>query len=335
MISDYDGQNRELFNNKLEKCMLHKAKHVVTAIDSGDHKALAYSLFIASGIEKKKDIKRYMKMLNNIQKDFKAKRNPRYKEFCETGKAQELHNYLWNGYENKERAREKKFNFADAVYRQVRGSESVGNCVGLTTLYGTLALMNGIDFYALISEDFIDDIGSHIMGRVLKPDGEPVDIECTNADGFGQGQSKNFNIHSPSVLISCQYNNLAGIFINRGDYEDAFKNFSKSLIFTPKYVLSVAGMGMYHVLIRNFEEGLNWANKAIEIKEDSCIAHTIKGGIYRVLGDHASAEESFEKAVSINPLYRTASNGLSVVRDTTGILVDGKTLDDQDNSFPK
>jgi len=311
-----------LADNKLEKQMFYNSKAIVDAADSGDYKTLARSLLIASGISSKDGVDGYMGALEDIREDFKRKRDPLYEEFCDIGKAETLHDYLWDGYgKEKERGESGQINFATAVYRQSEGLMGVGNCAGLTVLYGVLAMAEGIDFYLSSSDDVIQtndgimrDI-SHVMGRVVCENAGDVDVECTSPVGFGHSPSQKFSISNPSDLISNLYSNRAGLDLLVGDYEDGAKNFMKALLFTPDHFYSRLGLGLCIASSGNYEAGFKWVGRAFKKNGESSIGYGTRAWIHEMMGNYEAAEADLIKAVDINPMYKWAVQELEIVKE--------------------
>ncbi len=129
------------------------------------------SLLLLSGVPEE-GLSGYKGKIDDLDRRFKE-----YREGSTRHTAQDLHDFLWDGYDPDKRYKADVF-YLDQVIDGHLAGKPAGNCLGLTALYAVLAAKNGLDVSVL-------DVPKHILIRVRERDGWMIDIENTNPRGFG------------------------------------------------------------------------------------------------------------------------------------------------------
>ena len=188
---------------------------------------------IASGITKDDLIATYALKLDKLNQRFihevKHIRDP-----LTTAKA--LFNWLWIKKPQRY-APHGNYRLHHAIDSQLsKDVIAVGNCLGLTLLYNCLLRSVGIDVQALYVENAFG-IGSHVL-TALKTKESMVDIENILPDGFDYKE----HINDPSrtkwgdkELVADIYHTQGNEFYEKGDYNEALKNYDMAIKLNPLY----------------------------------------------------------------------------------------------------
>lgn len=81
----------------------------------------------------------------------------------------------------------------------------------------------------------------------------------------------------------------------------------------PTSVEALLKLGELYFLVRQYQKGIDYVNKALKIDENSAKAYYIKGSIYRESGDTAKAISSLETAIEQDNTYEDAFYDLGVM----------------------
>jgi tetratricopeptide (TPR) repeat protein len=271
------------------------------------------ALLILSGLNTEKEIIEYKLKLDEIDAGFQV-----YMEANDTQNkpkeiAEALHNYLWKDKTEmydftpfpKKMVKTKplfpNFFLTDVIDSQ-RSMEdkSVGQCIGLTSLYTVLGLRQGLKLSILLN---LDHMLSRFNDESFK---KKIDIEHTTRKGFGfikknpKHMFKEHNLNClPAVVLLTRglkkevLNNPTGA---RRDYEAAER-------FDNTCFLVLNNWGTLEYDLGFFKKAIKKYNKAIELYDQYAEAFNNRGLAKRKLGDLESALEDFRRATVLDPKY--------------------------------
>lgn len=91
-------------------------------------------------------------------------------------------------------------------------------------------------------------------------------------------------------------------------YEEAIEACKKAIEVDPTFGNPYNDIGAYLIELERWEEAISWLEKATEAPryEAPQFPHMNLGRVYERLGDFERALASYERAIEIDPLYRTA-----------------------------
>ena len=111
---------------------------------------------------------------------------------------------------------------------------------------------------------------------------------------------------------------LAVLDIEAGLYDTAIKRLEKALESDGSDGLSWLFLGVCHLRLKNENEALLCAHKALNCSGTASLGYDLAGRAYMRLGDYPKAKEAFEKAVLINPEDTKAKNHYLLALYATG-----------------
>jgi len=195
--------------------------------------SLEKEALIASGITKDDLIATYARKLDKLHQQFIHKINLMGDPLT-TAKA--LFDWLWIKKPVRY-APHGHFRLHHAIDSQLsKGIIAVGNCLGLTLLYNCLLQRLRIDAQALYVENAFG-IGPHVL-TVLKTKESMVDIENILPDGFdykGHLNDLSRTIWGDQELVADIYHSQGNECYEKGDYNEALKNYDMSIKLNPRY----------------------------------------------------------------------------------------------------
>jgi tetratricopeptide (TPR) repeat protein len=189
--------------------------------------------FRASGVLEEDCIAEYTRKLGTLQRHFVRDMKPGHEIL---NKAKALFDWLW--IQKASRYQQGgPFRLNEAIDSQSSGDRQVvGNCLGLTLLYNTIARRLGIEVGALYLEHAFG-IGPHVL-TVLQTGDALIDIEHTLPEGF------NYQGHFDGIdrvrwgekeLVADIYHSRANECYERGEYEEALKLYERAIALNPRY----------------------------------------------------------------------------------------------------
>ncbi len=156
---------------------------------------------------------------------------PKIKELPDpVAKAKTLFNWLWHKKPSRYQARG-SFRLDEVLDAQLSpGSQSVGNCLGLTLLYNCLLARFGVEAKAILLEQTFG-LGPHVLS-LLETESLSIDVENIFPEGFDyQGHLKNPSRKKwgSRELVADIYHSLANESFERGDFLEAERNYDRAL----------------------------------------------------------------------------------------------------------
>ena len=146
--------------------------------DSGQHCTLEEAALTASGVKAQLEREHYLSLFRKVVSQI----TPQMPQEDEVSRAQFLFNWLWKtkpkrylpgGY----------FVLNEVLKAQLRqGAGPVGNCLGLTVLYNSLARQFGLNVVTIHLEKAFHGV-PHVFSSLLTGD-KQVDIEHVSPEGF-------------------------------------------------------------------------------------------------------------------------------------------------------
>lgn len=193
---------------------------------------LASAAFVASGVRNQRELDSYVakveSLCQQIEADLAAGRGAQ--------RAEALFDWLWltkpSRYD-----RGGNFRLTDVIDAQLHaGTEKVGNCLGLTTLYNVLAQRLGVDTKAISIEDAFGE-RPHVFS-ILHLGQRTVDIETILPHGFdykGHLASPHRVEWENTDLVADIYHSIGNQLLEQGQLEAAIRSYGKALWLNPEY----------------------------------------------------------------------------------------------------
>ena len=107
------------------------------------------------------------------------------------------------------------------------------------------------------------------------------------------------------------YNNLGTIFRLNKNYEDAKKNFVRSLELDPNFVEAHVNLGNLYFELNDYENSISTFKKATDINNNNALAHYNLGLVYQSIGDNEKAIKEMNKVLELNPTNTNADKLIS------------------------
>lgn len=162
-----------------------------------------------------------------------------------------------------------------------------------------------------------------------------ANVKKLEADGYGQKNVeksdadkndeyiKSLNIIEAieGMLSITKYMHRANVYIDKGEYNNAIKDYNKVVAMEPTGIRGYYGRGLvWHIFaikeengksIEYYKNAIEDYTSAIELKPNYVQAFANRGYSYFDLNDYKSAKENFEQALKINEKQADAYNGLA------------------------
>ncbi len=188
----------------------------------------------------------------------------------------------------------------------------IGNCVGLSILYLSIAERLGLPLFGV-------NVPEHIFVRY--DDGEQmINVETGHkgmalSDTFYVARSLE-KFDKESVKQGCYLQNLnkkdviSNIYLNRskvrrggGDHKGALSDCKKSILLNPENPGAYCNRGVVYEKMGLMAEAIKDYSKAISFNSKYASAYYNRGSIFGVEGKYQKAIDDFNKAISINPEF--------------------------------
>jgi len=97
-----------------------------------------------------------------------------------------------------------------------------------------------------------------------------------------------------------------------GRFDDARRAYDEAYRLAPKSTVAIIYRGVMELRVGEFSEARQWLNRALECPEgDFDEAHFNVGSTYLCEGNYEKAIEHYQKAITLDPNYDTAWEGLA------------------------
>ena len=188
---------------------------------------------LASGIIEKNRLYAYADKIGHLQRQFVHKIKPAPDPVM---RARALFTWIWiekpSRYKSHGNVR-----LHDVIGAHLnKGSQSVGNCLGLTLLYNCLLRRMGIEADALYLENAFG-IGPHVLTHLQTKDFS-IDIENILPDGFdykGHLGNPSRKRWGDRELVADIYHSLGNEYFEKGEWTEALKNYEMSIHLNPHH----------------------------------------------------------------------------------------------------
>ncbi|MBI4537607.1 MAG: tetratricopeptide repeat protein [candidate division NC10 bacterium] len=120
------------------------------------------------------------------------------------------------------------------------------------------------------------------------------------------------------------HNNLGGVYLDRGEFAAAHREFQAALRLSPKYVFALNNMGVLFIRQGEPAAALPWLEKAIRLRPDYADAYGNLGAAYEALGDLGRARAAYAAGLRLAPASTRLAAGLRGVGGAPGISPQGK-----------
>jgi tetratricopeptide (TPR) repeat protein len=101
----------------------------------------------------------------------------------------------------------------------------------------------------------------------------------------------------------------------KGDYNEAIKQFQKALKLNPEKAEIHYNLGLTYQAKGLFDKAIEEYRKALELNPEDAEAHNNLGIIYYNQGSYQKAIEEFNHALSINPDFKIARKNLRLLEE--------------------
>jgi Tfp pilus assembly protein PilF len=116
-----------------------------------------------------------------------------------------------------------------------------------------------------------------------------------------------------SPHLYCVHDVLGKVYYDRGELENAGREFRKSMVLKPEYAYSYNNLGMIWLRQNRVDSAMGYFRQALKLKTDYAEAWSNLGTVYYQLGDLNSAKQNFQAAVKVDSTSAIASNGLGLI----------------------
>ena len=188
---------------------------------------------VASGVKEDQGFAAYIDKLDHLHQQFVGEMKPTHYPLT-TAKA--LFDWLWIKKPDRYRLHG-YYRLNDAIDSQLsKGSQEVGNCLGLTVLYNCLLRQVGINAGALYLENAFG-VGPHVL-TIVKIKKSVIGIENILPDGFdykGHPKDPTRTIWGDRELAADIYHSQGNEYYEKGHYREALKKYKQALDLNPRY----------------------------------------------------------------------------------------------------
>jgi tetratricopeptide (TPR) repeat protein len=195
--------------------------------------SLEKEALLASGLREKSWLDIYVDKLDQLHRQFIRETKPTVDPII---RARTLFTWLWIEKPTRYKSHG-SYRLSDVIDAQLsKDSPNVGNCLGLTLLYNCLLKRMDIEPGALYLENAFG-IAPHIL-TLLPAGGSVIDIENILPDGFDYKGHQNNPMRErwgDRELVGDIYHSLGNDFFEKGEWNEALKNFEMAICLNPRY----------------------------------------------------------------------------------------------------
>jgi tetratricopeptide (TPR) repeat protein len=291
---------------------------LIQDIKAGNSVSLERGLLIISGLQTEGEIETYTQKLDQIYHGFierVASKSPLSLESTRTymkrSTAEWLFEYLWS---TKPKRCNGNFLLTDVVDAQLNPDihQTVGSCVGLTSLYTVLGLREGLNLSILVS-------GNHIVNLLRIDSAHSCNIDNTDPLGFDcQMKEEEFLEYPPVKLIANVLNSRGMVWERADNLKKAGEDYEKAIEVNPDYANAFNNRGNIKSKQGDYVGAIEDYGRAIGLNGLFFEAHCNRGIAKENLGDFSGALEDFDRAIELNSEYGDAYFRRGGVRERLG-----------------
>jgi tetratricopeptide (TPR) repeat protein len=97
-------------------------------------------------------------------------------------------------------------------------------------------------------------------------------------------------------------------------YSDAVGYYERVVKVNPNHTLAHYNVAVIQSLFENYEEAIDWSDKALDLNPEFAQAMALKGYCYEKMGNKKAALQEYKAALSVDPSLKSAKEGLLNVR---------------------
>jgi tetratricopeptide (TPR) repeat protein/GTPase SAR1 family protein len=123
-------------------------------------------------------------------------------------------------------------------------------------------------------------------------------------------------LHEPTStpkLLAHLYYNRGWAFIQLSEYQQALKDFERTLELDPSSARAFSGRGSVYWRLKEYQQALDAYNRALELDPASPGAYDARGWVYYLLGEYQQALKDFDRTLELDSDYFDAYRGRSHV----------------------
>jgi Flp pilus assembly protein TadD len=134
----------------------------------------------------------------------------------------------------------------------------------------------------------------------------PKNIDALNSLGIANLQLDSITKAEYYFKQALKYNSkdysyLANIYLNKGDYDNAIKWYTKIIDNNPKNLDALVYLGIAYGAKNKYKEAINYFKQAVIIQPEGSQIHYYLSSAYKYSGDLVNAEKSFQQAYKLDP----------------------------------
>jgi len=216
-----------------------------------DKPALAWGALVASGVKNQGELDSYQVKIDTLCQDIE----PALPVDDDLHRAQALFDWLWTVKPNRYEF-QGNFRLMQVIDAQLDPKvEQVGNCLGLTLLYNVLAKKFGLKTKAVYLEQ-AHGRESHVFS-IMDTGQATIDIDNIFPNGFDHKEHLDNPLRvtwDDAGLIADIYHSIGSALHEQNKLEEAVRNYSKAILFNPKYEKAYLNRGIALSLLGREEE---------------------------------------------------------------------------------
>ncbi|MBU1977266.1 MAG: tetratricopeptide repeat protein [Nanoarchaeota archaeon] len=261
------------------------------------------ALLAVSGLQTEEEIASYQAKLDYIQDDFERwyylRRSgylgqPAFRDRNDNdGLALGLFNYFWQT--KPDRYNEKDFLLAPVIDNHLNQNRSItiGNCVGLTSLYSILGQRVGLDLSILLN--------NHHVLTFFSSGGIRINVENTKREGFGYYLSSEYERGNLVTLVACVLNSRSLAKYKLENCQGALFDLDKALKLDGKRSPFFNNRGVINYSLGNLLEALSDYDQALELNQNDATVFFNRGLVKSELKDLNGSLLDFDRALELSP----------------------------------
>jgi len=265
------------------------------------------TLLVVSGLSTEDAVEQYVAKLDKLEKNFKRNNSMKKGNYA---LAKALFDYLGE-------TKYDRYNLdcllANVIDNQLSedSNQTVGDCVGLTSLYTVLGQRIGLDLSVFKSM-------KHILNCMTENHKE-IFIENIQRFGFDIVYPKNdFKKEKLSALVAVTLNSRGLDKYNNAQYQGAIRDYDRAIELNPDYETAFNNRGIAKEKMGEYAGAIEDYDRAIELEPNYTAAFHNRGGANNQVGDYAGAIRDYDRVIELRPHFEVAFNNRGVAKEKMG-----------------